>query len=123
MGILNLFSVWFIIDHLSKYDILFVGAESPFIFRVAIFMFALILGVLWFMWFVWFSRCIGVRWCALAVAALVLGHVALSRGLMGGAGAWGILRCGGSPFSSWSFYTWVSRINLFTAIPNLTTEH
>ena len=43
MAILCLFRVWLIIDHLSIYDILLVGAAKPFMFSVAILMFTLIL--------------------------------------------------------------------------------
>ena len=60
------------------YDILFAGAESPFIFRVAMVIFALILGVFWCVWIVVSSLCVGVHWFALAVAALVLGRVTFS---------------------------------------------
>ena len=83
--------------HFSMYDMLLVGAERPFMFRVAMFMFALILSFLWFgLWVVCVSLCVS-RWCTLAFASLVLGCVTCSGEAGGLRGrVWGILRCGDS---------------------------
>ena len=78
MAILCLLRVWLIMDHFSMYDMLFVGAASPFMFRVAIFIFALILILLCCdLWFRSVPPGVGGRWWALAAVPLVLGCDAL----------------------------------------------
>ena len=93
-----LFSVWLIIVHLSRYDVLLAGADNPFIFRVATFMFALSFGLLclW-LWFTSFSLGVGLCWCASTIASLVSGCVVFPcvAGLLRAGGCvWGISQCG-----------------------------